>query len=84
MRIQSNETKWNGNREAKMNYENGTGPRIAAGGDNGAKAHLDDTGKTLGLKKCQQVIIELLLVSVSNAVGCTRVDFQGYVFDQLR
>ena len=48
-------------------------------------AELVRAGKaSSGLKECQQVGVELLLVRVREAVGCALVDLQGRVLDQLR
>jgi hypothetical protein len=42
-------------------------------------------GKAIsGLKECQQVGVELVLVRDREAVGCARVDLQGRVLDELR
>src|ERR1019366_8959940 len=39
---------------------------------------------TSGLEECQQVGIELLLVSLGQAVGCACIDLQSRVFDEFR
>src|ERR1019366_203481 len=38
---------------------------------------------TSGLEECQQVGIELLLVSFGQAMGCTCIDLQSRVFDEF-
>jgi hypothetical protein len=37
-----------------------------------------------GLQECQQVGIELLLVSLGQAMGCACIDLQSRVFDEFR
>ena len=39
---------------------------------------------TSGLKECQKVGVELVLVRVRETVGCARVDLKGRVVDQFR
>ena len=39
---------------------------------------------TSGLEECQQVGIELLLVSLGQAMGCACIDLQSRVFDEFR
>src|ERR1035437_4590358 len=40
--------------------------------------------RTSGLEECQQVGIELLLVSLGQAMGCACIDLQSRVFDEFR
>src|ERR1035437_7873135 len=39
---------------------------------------------TSGLEECQQVGIELLLVSLGQAMGCARINLQSRVLDEFR
>ena len=47
--------------------------------------HSGSAGKaTSGLKECQQVGVELVFVSIGEAVGRACVDLQGRILNQLR
>src|ERR1035441_1303949 len=48
-----------------------------------AAARSRGTAWTSGLEECQQVGIELLLVSLGQAMGCACIDLQSRVFDEF-